>query len=356
MKLALIQPSNLLHAPYLNYYRDILDKEEVEYDIINWNRLAIENEDTTYSYNRNGDLKSNIFKKIFDYYLFSRYVRKLLHKNKYDKIIIFIPQFAIYLSNIFKKEYKDKYILDIRDYGKANMYYKKLDEIIRNSYLTVISSEGYKDWLPEEYSYIISHNTDIKEYKLDSESNKVDIKSKEEITISNIGSIRNYDENIKVINAFSNKKGYKLNYIGKGMCEEELKEYCIKNNIFNVSFYGRYEKEDELSFYKKSDIINIITPKNNYGNNTAMANRLYNAIITGCPVIVRRGTYMSKIVEKYNLGILIDLDRDDIVKMVNNYMQGFDYYTFIKGCNDFFEKVEQDQKIFEEKVKEFINL
>lgn len=355
LKLALIFPSNMLHAPYVNYYTKILDENSIKYDIINWNKLDVKEEQLDgYTFNLKCELNSNILKKTMGYYRFSKFVKKILRKEKYDKLIVFIPQFAVFLNDILKKEYKNKYILDIRDYGKANMYAKKLNVTIGNSNFTSISSEGYKKWLTSKYNYVISHNISFENNTILNNNEVFDLKDKKEIIISNIGVIRDYNENCKVIDCFSKTSEFKLKYIGKGICEENLKKYCKTNNISNVFFYGKYEKKQELEFYLISHIINLITPKKNLGNNTAIANRIYNSCISRRPVIVSKGSYMGQIVEKYNLGIVIDLDNDNLLQEVKKYINDFDYSKFIKGCKTFLDKVENEQKLFENKVINFL--
>ncbi|MBU3159853.1 glycosyltransferase [Clostridium frigoris] len=355
MRLALILPANVLHAPYLNYYTEILDKTKVQYDIINWNKLNLKEDIiNAYTFNFKCGYKSNTLSKIVGYYLFSKFVKRILCKEKYDKLIVFIPQFALFLSDILSKEYKQKFILDIRDYGKANRYIKRLESIINNSEFTVISSAGYKKWLPLKYNYVISHNTLFTDYNAIDERDKFDLRNKTEIIISNIGVIRNYHENCKAIDSFKQSTKFKLRYIGKGICEEDLKKYCNNNNIDNVSFHGKYSKNEELRFYQQSDIINLIVPMNSVGNNSAMANRFYNACISRCPLIVNKGSYMAEIVKSYNLGMAMDIDNDNMIEEVSKYINNFDYDKFIKGCKVFLSKIENEQKIFCEKVMKFI--
>lgn len=355
MRLALILPSNILHAPYLAYYTQILDRNETQYDIINWNKLDIEEKIINgHTFDFKCDYKSSIFNKIIGYYRFSTFVKKILDKEKYDKLIVFIPQLALFLQHLLKTEYRNKFILDIRDYGKANMYIERLDSIIAYSNFTVISSAGYKKWLPSKYNYVISHNASFTDCENIEGCIKLNLRNKQEIIISNIGVIRNYHENCKVIDSIKKSSKIKLKYIGKGVCEEDLKKYCESNNIHNVFFHGQYIKNEELEFYQKSDIINLIMPMDGMGYKTSMANRFYNACITRRPLIVGKGSYMAEVVTKYNLGITIDLDSDNLLDEITNYINDFDFDIFIKGCSDFLKGIKQEQQIFEEKVKEFV--
>ncbi len=343
-----------MHTPYLNYYTRILNENGVDYDIINWNKLNINENVKGYTYNFKCDYETNAINKIKGYYLFSRFVRKTLKKENYDKLIVFIPQLALFINDLLKHEYKGKYILDIRDFGKANRYSEKLDSIINNSEFTVISSKGYKSWLPSKYNYVISHNTLLEKNSVIKKNLATDLRNKKEVIISNIGVIRNYDENCKLIDALSNSNRFKLKYIGEGISEDDLRLLCKQSNVYNVTFFGRYKKAEELEFYQKSDIINVITPKKKIGNHTAMANRFYNACISKRPMLVTKGSYMAEVLKKHDLGIELDLDNDNIPKKIDTYINRFDYKKFSQGCNDFLNEIENDQKIFVAKVTEFI--
>ena len=58
-----------------------------------------------------------------------------------------------------RKKYKGKYIVDIRDFTLENIpFYRKAEQtVVKNSYSTVISSRGYKEFLPD-YDYKVVHN------------------------------------------------------------------------------------------------------------------------------------------------------------------------------------------------------
>lgn len=355
MKIAIVLPANILHSPYINYYVSILEENNIEYEIIYWNKLKLNEEfKSSNSFNLGCDYKSNLISKSIGYLLFANYAKRLIKKNRYDKIIIFIPQFAIFLRRYLNQFFKGEYILDIRDYGRSNLYNKQLKQLIKNAGLTVISSMGYRNWLPVNAEYVISHNVNFEKTCTFDMKNQIDLKLLDNITISNIGVIRNFKINKLVIDKIKGSTRFNLLFIGKGIVEKDLQEYCNEIKCNNVSFYGRYEKEQEIGFYKKSDIINLIMPTNEMGYKTLLPNRLYNACISGRPVIVSKGTFLEEIVLKYNLGTSIDIDDDELINVLENYISKFESDVFYEGCRNFLSDVEKDQVIFKRKVKEFL--
>ncbi|REJ08766.1 glycosyltransferase [Halobacillus trueperi] len=354
MKVGLILPANILHAPYLEYYTEVLDYNDIEYNIIYWNKANItEKVEKSTSFDYFCSYNSSNAKKVIGYYLFSKFVINNIKKHKYDKLIVLVPQIAIFLANFLKKHYKNNYILDIRDYSKMNRLAKKYYSVIKNSSFTVISSEGYKKWLPTFDRYVISHNVFLKRLQEEEELN-FDLKNKDDIVISNIGSIRHYDENIKVMNHFKNSERICLRYIGTGICEKDLEKYSQKNKIDNVYFHGRYNRNEEMNFYYSSDLINLIMPTNDMGPKTLMANRFYNACISKRPVIISNNSYMSRLVEEYNLGLVIDVDADDLEDKVNRFIESFDYQTYQLGCKKFLSRVQIEEEKFENSLKQFL--
>ena len=75
-------------------------------------------------------------------------------------MIVFGIQLTFFLKNILqKKDLNINILIDIRDYNKIINF--NIKKVIDNSYFTVISSPGYKEWLPNSGKYIINHNTQI---------------------------------------------------------------------------------------------------------------------------------------------------------------------------------------------------
>ncbi|GAM16236.1 glycosyltransferase [Mesobacillus selenatarsenatis] len=354
MKVGLVLPANILHAPYLEYYTEILDDENINYNIIYWNKVNLdENVKNSIAFNHTCSYDSGNVKKLIGYYLFSRFVIREIKRRNYDKLIILVPQIGLFLANYLEKHYKNNYILDIRDYSKMNRFAGKYNAIIKNSNFTVISSEGYRKWLPSFDRYTISHNVFINRLQQVEDLNS-NLKNKNEIVFSNIGSIRHYEENIKILDMFKNSTKFQLRYIGTGICEKDLELYCVNNKINNVYFHGRYSREEELDFYYKSDLINLIMPTKDLGPQTSMSNRLYNACVAKRPVIISNNSYMSNLVQEYNLGLVVDIESDNLEEKINSYISSFNYETYKLGCIEFLNRVQIEEEKFKNNLKQFL--
>lgn len=349
MKIALICPSNMLYMPYVNNYEIILQKNLVQYEIINWDRFHIEDKDHPFKYR---DSKIGHQRNVLDYYRFSKFISKKIKSDKYDKVIIFGIQMVFFLKDILLNEYTGKFILDIRDHNKIVRFFN-IKRIIENSSFTVISSPGYKEWLPQSNKYIVNHNTQVNSLE---DLKEMDIKFKDKkIEIANIGAIRDYSINIGFINSLINSSKFNLYFHGEGNINKNISRYLETNNIKNVYLTGRYDKDDEIDLYKQSDLINLLVPNNHINNRTLLPNRLYNAALYAKPAIAYEGTYLADQIRFYNLGMIIN-SFDGIEKNIRNYISNIDEKTYRKGRTSFFENIIKENCYFITKMQNFIGV
>lgn len=350
MKIALICPTNIELMPYLRYYTDELDRNNVDYDLIVWNRNGYDytNIDNISEYSETMDNRIRKIYKLSYYYRYTKYTKTVIEKNKYDKIIIFTIQMAMYLKRYLLKNYRGKYVIDIRDHA-WNFNMKKL---IKKSFAVVVSSPAFKKWLPKNINYIVSHNIskyDIEKYDL----NKDTIKSNK-IKVSTIGALRDFEFNSQVISHLANKNSISLEFVGTGISEEELKVYSETNNVNNIRFTGLYKKEDECEYYINSSIINAYYTGKYKVNREAIPNRLYNACIHNKPIIVSDGIYLGELVKQYNLGIVVNLDKENLYEKIINYLNSDEYKKLSIGIENFLKQVSDDEDIFIFELEKFI--
>lgn len=345
MKVALLCPSNLLYMPYVDNYRSILDTYNIKYDIINWDRFGIK-ENIKYSYR---DSKIGHKRGILDYLKYRNYLLKNVRNNNYDKIIVFGVPIAFFIKKFLYREFAGKYIIDIRDHHSILKYYN-MRKIIDNSSFTVLSSPGFKEWLPPNRKYIVNHNTRI--IRLDDFKKPVLFES-DKINISNIGSIRDYQENIDLINSLRNNNMFAMYYHGDGAVSQDILRYIDENKIANVYFTGRYEREEEEELYDSSDLINILIYSDGINNKTLLPNRLYNSLIYGKPILAFSGSFLADTIEKYDLGLVINTFKN-IDEKICDYLINFDIERYELNRIKYFEEVITDNNIFRNELVEFL--
>ncbi|MGL5903689.1 MAG: hypothetical protein ACRCZO_13490, partial [Cetobacterium sp.] len=275
-------------------------------------------------------------------YRFSKFVEKKLKEKNYDYLIIHTIQLGIFLQKFLQKEYLFKYFIDIRDYSIMNIFRRKFEILLKESKANFISSEGFREWLPKNLEYILSHNIDLQDKDITASCEK---KVKNNVMISTIGSLRDKEITLKLIEKLKNSSKIDLYFFGHGPISYIIEKIKMKNLIYR----GKYKKEEEEIFYKNADIINILLPKNNLNSRTLMPNRFYNSLIFGKIILTAKGTYLGEIVEKYNLGIVIDLDEvSNLEEYIFERLKEFNSIKYNSGRGEMIKKIKDDQEKFKE--------
>jgi hypothetical protein len=333
--------------PYLNNYEKLLIDNQCTYTLLHWDRFNIDDSNNEFRYI---DGKIGHKRNMIDYYRFSKFIKRILSKNEFDKIIVFGIPILLFIGGVLTKRYRGNYIIDVRDYHKI-VKVCNLKNIIKDSAYTVISSPDYKKWLPDNDKYLVNHNLNIDNYNdcLDES-----IKNRLKLNISFIGATRDYEINIDLISSLSESKCIDVYYHGEGDINPLIDEYIKKKNVKNAFLTGRYSKKDEGILYHKSDLINVLRLNDSINNETALPNRLYNAEYYCKPMLAYEGTYLSEIINKYNLGLVINTF-ENLEMVIKNYFDNFEYDKYISGRAEFLNMAINDNKKFILAIKSFLN-
>ncbi|MBD1262683.1 hypothetical protein HZY62_18955 [Maribacter polysiphoniae] len=354
MRIALLFPNNTYTSPYLKYYTQLLEKENLEYDLIIWDRAGIK-EEGCLAFSQKENRKS-IYTRASGFFKYRNFIIQKINENEYDKIIVFSCQLGILLSRYITKKYKNNFLLDIRDYSKVLPFFNnRFRKLVLNANTVCISSNGFKEWLPKNRDYLLSHNIDIKliENRLKNVSNNKTFFNDQILNIDTIGQIKDYNSDKEVINQLKNDKRFHMTFIGFGPTLEALKQYINENKVSNVHFYGPYKKEEEKQLLAKTDFINILISRNKF-NNGVTSNRLYLSALLNIPCIVNAQTIeQRKIIEKYKFGIIVD-KYEELPNKLIEYKETFNNEVFIDNCLAFLNNVKKDYKIFENRLINFI--
>ena len=344
------EPEN---APYIKYYSDILKNQDVCYDIICWDRDGMQKDNVksliVYRSNKANSLKAT---KVFDYCRFRHFVLKSLKKYQYDGFIVVGLQLSFFLFSQKIIRSKVKYIIDIRDYSsiyRLPIIRRIINYVFHNSYANIISSEGFKSWLPSNELFFLSHNID--EDLIDTYHPSEREQRTGPIIILTIGQLRDFGVTKDLIAKFSNNPKYELHFAGDGIALPLLQKYVNDNHIMNVKFSGRYSKKDELDIVKHCDLMNIFLP-NNKLSRCLTSNRFYLSVLMNKPMIVNANCFQAELAVKYRLGIVTSLDT--IVDDIFNYIHNRDWDCYVKNCKIFLDSVKQDEAVFKSKVIKFL--
>ena len=351
MKVALVLAGSIWYSPFVRIYTRILDKMDVDYSLISWNREGDDKQEG-FQYNEicaNGHGSAGFY----EYKGYVNFIKKTILENNFEKIIVFGPQITCLLSTFLLRRFRGRYMIDYRDLSfEQKSGFKQLYWLMTKfSRVNVISSPGFKRCLPNR-QYYISHNFDVDKVK---QVIKEDVGSgfnnKPIIDVLTIGGIRDYSSNIEVVKALGNKPGFKMRFVGKGAASQQIEKYCNDNCIDNIEFTGYYKKDAEPAYIKDSTFLNIFYPRI-VTHDTAMSNRFYNSLIYKRPMIVTKNTTQGNYAEKYGVGIALENCRT-IIEETELFLKK-DYQSYARRCNELLSGFLKDQDEFEKAVKNFI--
>ena len=346
MRICIVCFANIRVMPFIHNYTNILKENNLTYDIILWNRSGLkETYDCNKIYKYNKIMKDDLplIKKFPLMLSFANYANIILKKNKYDYIIMLTSLPAVMQSLYLLSKAKRRYILDIRDYTyeRIPMYKFLLYLLMKNSLLNVVSSKSFVSFLP--YSKVLlNHNCPyegIGDYTL-KKNNRV-------IHVSFVGLIRFADEVEKFLDQIKNDNRFIFDFYGTGTDENRLKNYCEKNEIKNVNFYGAYSPDMKSSILEQSDIL-----FNAYGTQLslryAISNKYYDALYYKKPLIVCKGTSMETNSE--GISFAVEYKRDVSDKLYHWY-HSLDENTFNERANTLLKEAIQENKRFNQTIE-----
>lgn len=353
--IGILIPNNLWFCPYVSIYTKILNDERISYEIVSWCRDGI-NETGCIQY-KDTRTYSNNFQRLFSYYRFSRFIKKTVKLRRYDKLIVFTPQLAIFIALFLKHRYRGKYIFDYRDLSieQMSVFKKTFTAVLRNSANNIISSPGFKTYLPTGFDYILSHNFNIDLVRgiLKDGNSSVISTNTESIDVLTIGGIRDYESNVQVIDSLSNKQDFTVRFIGRGPSAEALQAHANDIGAMNVSFEGYYPKEKEAEYIAGCSFMNIFYPRLR-SHDTALSNRFYNSLIYKRPMITTLDTTQGNYTQQYDLGVAI-ADCDGLGIKLKDFLQSMDKDGYARRCNELLSSFIADYDRFESVIKHFVS-
>lgn len=359
-KILLLCPGKAKFAPFLFLYLDILIREETDLTVVLWDKDGQPDEELppdckVLVFQSFVTTHSPLWTKIKSYIGYKYFIERLLKYNDYDLIISLQTQPAVLIKNILVKKYNKKYIIDYRDYShEKHIWYKEIVwYLCKHSKLIFISSDAFKEFLPQSDNIYLFHNV-----KLNNEIVRFPRKGigtpDKPIIIRYWGMIAYSDTNIAIIRKLANNLCFHIHFHGKIDYEaKRIINFCNINSIKNVFFHGEYFRKNMLDFVLNTDIIQNVQTYNDITRN-AMSNKFYESAIYRIPQICRKGSYMGVNVEKYGLGIAINPEEDNLEQLLRNYYNCFDPCDFLQNCKDFLEVVSIEQNIATEIIKKCI--
>jgi len=233
------------------------------------------------------------------------------------------PLSLIELSSVTKKNVIYKVL-----YSLEKWIYKKSDAIV----FTMEGGKQYiidQDWDKEnggpvdlDKVYHINNGVDLEQFDYNKKHYKFDDEDLDDDSIFKVvytGSIRkvnNVDQIVEVAKSIA-VKNIKVKFLiyGEGTEKEKLEKYCATNNIKNVIFKGRKEKNFIPYILSKSNLNYIHIDKKDIYKYGISANKTFEYLASGKPIIIDNWVGYDYI-SKNGCGVMCDGDLTNIANTI----------------------------------------
>lgn len=350
-----VNPDSINVTPYFHVYEDCFDGP---FDLIYWDRLGADEEvcaSGVYRFVRDVHKKSTAgwFWDLLTGYLgFRRFAKKILKRKNYRAVVLLTGNVGVLLWDILTKKYRGKYIIDIRDYFlESNPLYRFIEEkVIDSAALAIISSPAYVSFLGE-HDFSVLHNVQ-KFNRAEWKALRCSKKTGTPFVLASVGTAKNLEYDRRVIDYFANDERFQLRFVGRGY--DELKEYCDARDIKNVTVRGEFSSDETLGLYGDVDAILSMYGDEKIHVRYQLTNKLYYAVQLALPIVVSPGTYMAQTVERYKLGIALDLanqqNKDEIVDLLGRERM----LERSIGAQEFTERIRADNSSTLDKITKIL--
>lgn len=312
MKIGIVLYQNMQHAPFLRFYEDLLASIGIQdYEVIYLDRhpeLGEINDERHIPVHwlKESALPSFVTKAV-NALKYPFRVIDILRRKKYDFIFILTTMPAVLLYPYLKGKYAQRYIVDIRDYTRENWkwYYAIEKQAVKNSAMNIISSEGFKHFLPQA-KYNSCHNLNATREMIENSTDRFTKASSGRIVISYVGHVQYAEYCIKLADLVSKDTRFELRFYGGEGGKQPVTQFVNSLGCERVRMYGPFSPADKPTIFRSSDLI-----LNCYGNRTplvkyAISNKQYDAALYRRPLLTSPGTTMAELSGEN--GYSLDLD------------------------------------------------
>ena len=241
MKVLIIAFNNLNKCPYINPYIAFCQKYHIDYEILFPNRSGETDSFEGKVYEIGWNPKVH---KMFNFLKFRTDTIHHLKKNRYGFIFVLTTMPAVLLSSYLSRHYNGRYLVDIRDYTYENIrfYFALEKKVIKNAAMNVISSPGFKKFLPKA-EYVMCHNVNL-QYR-NSECRKFSSAEGSSIIIGYVGSIAYKGQCMKLIHLVEQDQRFCFHLYGNETGDSTITDYIKAHPNDRIRAFGPYKPEDK---------------------------------------------------------------------------------------------------------------
>lgn len=273
--------------------------------------------------------------KAFLVFQFKTFIWLLKNRDKFN--IIHACDFdTAFTGYQVAKFFNKKLVFDIFDYlftetnGKYSLFKKFIvnlqHKIINHADGTIICTEKRIEQLagskPKKLAVIHNSPPEFKEVLRKKSLNE------DKVKIVYAGILQDERFLIELGEVVKDLDDCELHIAGFGKYEKHFKNLGETNS--NIIFYGKLSYEKVLELENSCDIMTAIYEPSSE-HSFAAPNKFYEALMLGKPVIMVKGTGMSEVISQYDIGELIDCDKESLNGAIRNLIKRKDEWGAISS-------------------------
>lgn len=345
----------------------VLVREGYSIDVVFWNRGVDEKDDREKAREIEKAIEVNTFeirtskssygRGIFNFYVRGCYVLKVIifllrNGKKYNIIhaIDFDSALPVFLYSFFNG--KHKLVYDIADFIETfsspvpdfvRKTIRLIDrKIMGRANVIILPDKNRIRNVPKRFRnkiYLVNNAPDI-DLKIVSEKSKgLSVKRPSKINLIYYGGFsgdRGINFLLKIAKSMEDK--IDIYFAGLGDLKELIMDYSRK--LSNVYYLGYLGQEEVLAYLSLMDISYVVYSPVYEHNRLSSPNKVFEAMAFGKPMIVAKGTSIDEIVDKYDLGYVVDyqeqsikytlgtLDKATLNKKEDNLKKAYKYFCW----------------------------
>lgn len=342
MKILILSSSKFKYMPYINFCVSNLDLSKHDVHIVYWNK-DLQEEEIPYKnitlhelrLKHDDDMPKPL--KLLNFFKYRKYVLSLLKKTDFDLIVIYYVLPAFLIFDKLHSKYKDKYIIDYRDitFERFNFYKKAVHRVISGAKATFISSDAFREFLPDTGKIYTTHNIALDTLNHSQYFYK---KTNLPLHVSTWGFFRDTFVNRAFTNSICNDYRFTMNFHGnKRSAGKLLEEHCAEIEAKNIFFTGSFSPNDRYDFSKETDL--LYNMFDNDKTQYALGNRFYDGIIFSIPQLCTKDSFMGDMVVKYGIGKAFDPKSPNLADEIYEYYKSIEPTEFNNNCKIALEKI-----------------
>lgn len=326
----IIRSNAIVSDPRVSKYIDYLDKENLDYHILGWNRKNenIQLKNTSF-YQKKSGYNVGGAKAAWDRISWMLFCFRFLCSHKFETVhgCDLDSVFPAIMYKILGHS-KTKIIFDVFDWYSDTLAgqpkwilksFKFMERLsVKYSNSIIICEEEREKQIPYKVSdklLILPNIPSVADYNFMYKDKSLQFFNKK-LTLSYVGGLygeRFLDELLTIAS-----KGL-INLLIAGYGDENLEQKCRElNKLDHVRFFGKVTYSEGLHIMYNSDMIYAMYCKTNPNHIFAAPNKFYEGMLLSKAIISTKGTIVGDKIEKLNIGYTIEETITDLEKLVKN--------------------------------------